>query len=68
MAIAVAISYDNGKYYLILYFQDDKATSEIYMTALTEHTDLDCLHTKGNTSMVCTNQRIKAKQWYFLPE
>ena len=68
MATAVAISYDNEKYYLILYFQDDKAASEIYMTVLTEHTDLDCLHTKGNTSMDCTNQRIMTKQWYFLPE
>ena len=66
MAIAVGISYGNEKY--ILYFQDDKAASEIYMTVLTEHTDLDCLRTKGNTSMVCTNQRIMTKQWYFFPE
>ena len=41
MAIAVGISYGNEKY--ILYFQDDKASSDIYMTVLTEHTDLDCL-------------------------
>ena len=68
MAIAVAISYNNEKYYLILYFQDDKAASEIYMTVLTEHTDLDCLHNKGNTSMVCTNQSVMTKQWYFFPE
>ena len=40
MAIAVGISYGNEKY--ILYFQDDKAASEIYMRSEERRVGKEC--------------------------